>query len=155
MTLTRSTSDIPLKRTVYPTITAGAYSAGDVVGGLLTFPIASDRGASGMVRSVRIADNDNEKAACTLWLFERTPTTFADNAAFAPTYTDLKYCAAVLSIGASDYTTAGTRAMAALHDRGADFAIEQGNLYGYLVCTATPTYTTTSDLAITLTFYML
>lgn len=155
MTINRSSTEIPIKVTLYPTITAGAYSAGDVVGGLLSFAFASGRGASGIVRDVRIADDDDEKAACKLWLFERQPTAFADNAAFAPTMADLKYCAGVIAIAAADYTTVNSNAWAGIHEIGYDFTIEQGTLYGYLVCDATQSFTAATDLAITLTAYLI
>ena len=106
------------------------------------------------MRDVRIADDDNEKAACKLWLFERQPTTFADNAAFAPTMADLKYCAGVVAIAAADYTTGGTNAWGGAHEIGIDFTIEKGTLYGYLVCDSTPTFSAATDLAFTVIAYV-
>ena len=154
-TMNRPNSDRPSKSTVTPTITAGAYSAGDVVGGLLTFTLANTRGADGIVRSVRIADGDNEKAACKLWLFAEQPITIADNAAFAPTDNDISKCVGVIAFAAADYTTASANAFAAKHERGIDFTDTNGTLWGYLVADATPTYGTTTDLTITITTYLL
>ena len=143
--------------TVTPTITAGAYSASDVVGGLLTFTLADTHGAAGVVRAVRIVDGDNEKAACKLYLFDSVPSTLADNAAFD--FTDdaanLAKCAGRVSIAAADYVTVGADAAAWKEDLAVEFDTPTGVLYGYLVCDATPSYGATSDLSITLTAYLL
>ena len=157
MSMNRPNSDRPSKATVTPTITAGAYSAGDVIGGLLTFFLANTRGADGIVRSVRIADRDDEKAAVKLWLFAEQPITIADNAAFAPTDNDISKCIGVLAFAAADYTTAATgwNAFVAKHEQGIDFTDTNGTLWGYLVADATPTYGTTTDLTITITTYLL
>src|SRR5574343_384011 len=95
---------------VVPVITAGAYSANDVVGGLLTFQLAPEapagvNPASGFVRVVTISDDDNEKAALELHLFREAPTVIADNAAFAPTFADLKKRVGSVVIAAGDYVT--------------------------------------------------
>jgi len=156
-TMNRPNSDRPSLARVTPTITAGAYSANDVIGGLLTFTLANTRGADGIVRSVRIADGDNVKAAVKLWLFAEQPITIADNAAFAPTDNDISKCVGVLAFAAADYTTAatGANAFAAKHEQGLDFTDTNGTLWGYLVADATPTYGTTTDLTITITTYLL
>ena len=44
MTIHRSSTEIPIKVTLYPTITAGAYSGGDVMGGPLLFPVSQRPG---------------------------------------------------------------------------------------------------------------
>lgn len=136
--------------TVTPTITAGAYSAGDVVGGLLTFDVS---GASGVfsLKSVRIADDDNEKAACHLYLFNSAPTSIADNAAFAPVIADLKKLVADVAVASAVFSTLNGNAVALKEALTAIFTVPAGKLYGYLVCDATPTYTATTDLAIQLT----
>ncbi len=38
--------------TVTPTVTSGAYSAGDIMGGLLTFPTGMGNGAAVIVNEV-------------------------------------------------------------------------------------------------------
>lgn len=153
--MNRPNADKPAKATVTPTITAGAYSANDVIGGLLTFTLANTRGADGMVRSVRIADRDNEKAAVKLWLFDDLPQVIADNAAFAPPDSDIAKCIGIIAIAAADYTTSTANALGAKHDQGIDFTDTNGTLYGYLVADATPTYSGTTDLTITITAYLL
>ena len=151
--------------TVAPTITAGAYSAGDVVGGLLSFGAIAATGQTtfggpnrvgeGTVRRLKIVDDGNVKAALKLWLFNAAPTTFADNVAFAPTIDDLKKVVTVISIAATDYTTVNGNAIGLVENLGRSLKIPtDAPLYGYLVTDATPTYAAVTDLTIELTVWM-
>jgi len=64
-----------------PTVTAGAYAAGDAVGGLLTFAGAARvAGDGGVVKSVTIIDDSGQGKIMELWLFDSTITDVADNA---------------------------------------------------------------------------
>lgn len=135
---------------VVPVVTAGIYSAQDVVGGLLTFtfkaPVAS---GGGLVRGVQIYDNAKVNADLDLYLFQDLPATIANNAAWALANADLrKLIAGPLNTPAYvDYVTGSSAIFAA-----SNFPIQfSGNkLYGYLVCVATPTYIAVTDLAIRL-----
>lgn len=144
---------------VAPTITAGAYSAGDVVGGLLTFelrpaPVAGVTPCSGFLRIVSVVDDDNEKAACKLHIFRDQPSSIADNAAFAPTVGDLQKRIGVVEIAAADYTTLNSNAQALVSGIEMEFDSVNGNLYAYLVADATPTYTAVTDLTVAITCYL-
>jgi hypothetical protein len=138
-----------------PTVTAGAYSANDVVGGLLEFDIP--RNGAGFIRGVAISADDGETMACKLHLFVSKPTTFADNAAFAPTFEDLVNRFAQISVAAADYSTVNSNTQAIVStNTSLDFEFSaQPMIYGYLVCDATPTFAATTDLAITLTAYLI
>lgn len=138
-----------VEATSTPTITAGAYSAGDVVGGRLSFNLQAASGVW-LLKSVRIADDDNEKAACKLYLFNSAPTSIADNAAFAPAIADLQALVAIVTIASADFSTINGNAVALKESLASVFTVPGGVLYGYLVCDATPTYAATTDLAITL-----
>lgn len=141
--------------TASPTIDTNAYTANDVVGGLLTFDI-SNAGGGGVVRWARVVDDDNEKAELTLYLFNAAPTTIADDAAFAPVVADLKNYVGKVLFEVADYETINGNAVAMIGHGvstdlvNIDFPSSSGNLYGYLVCTATPTYTAATDLTISL-----
>lgn len=143
-----------------PTITAGAYSANDVVGGLLTFqlqppPLAGTTPCNGFLRIVSVVDDDNEKAACKLHLFRAQPSAIADNAAFAPSLADLQKRIGVVTIAAADYVTINSNAQALETGLEMEFEATGGNLYAYLVCDATPTYTAATDLTIAITCLLL
>jgi hypothetical protein len=140
--------------TVALTVDTNAYSASDVVGGLITFAINS-ASETLLLDRIRLVDDDDEKAACKLYLFNDTPSTIADDAAFAPTVADLKKLVAIVEIAAADYTTLNSNAVAFVTIGEGELNIvkasNKGNLYGYLVCDATPTYTAAADLTLTLT----
>lgn len=140
--------------TVTPTITAGAYDAADAVGGLLTFANAASiyRGAGRIIR-VGITDKGNQKANLKLWLWKATFTAAADGAAFDPTDADLLNCLGYIEIPAANYMTATDNSAGSVKDCAFDFVLATAgtSLFGQLQCVATPTYTSTSDLQITLT----
>ena len=137
------------------TVDTNAYTANDVVGGLLTFNVAN-AGGGGLIRWASVVDDDNEKAELTLYLFDQAPTAIADDAAFAPAIADLKKYIGKILFEAADYQTINGNAVAMLgHGVSTDFLnidfnTVDGNIYGYLVCTGTPTYTAATDLTLRL-----
>jgi len=145
--------------TATPTITAGAYSAGDAVGGLLEFEgVASpyDRGA--IIVAATLIDKAAQKALMRLILFDRTFTPTADNAPFDPTDADLANVLKYLTFAATDYISFNDNSMAQrLGDLGdavlASVVLAEGgtSLFGQLVTGGTPTYASTSDLIVKLT----
>ncbi len=134
-------------------VTAGAYSANEVVGGLLEFEVGTG-GGGGIVQRVTLTDSDNEKTAMKLYLFDELPTTIADNATFAPTIGDLKNLVDIITIAAADYVTLNGEAVAIKRDLNVSYAIGGYKLYAYLVCDATPTYTATTDLQLAVTAWL-
>lgn len=138
-----------LKVSQTPTITAGAYSDGDVVGGLLTFSLAGIANNGGFLCTANLTDNDKEAAALRLFLFDDLPATIADNAAFGLTDADNNKCFAIVTLGT--YVTLTNTSLAHSDPINKPFVTDKGNLYGYLVCNgSTPTYTATADLTVTL-----
>jgi hypothetical protein len=128
------------------TVTAGAYSDGDVVGGLLTLTdLALVRGA--LLNKIVVVDAADQKAAFDLWLFNAAPTTFADNAAFAPTAADLTKVISRIAFAAADYQSENSLAHGELDDINTVIPTNIGVLYAYVVLNgSTPTYTATDDL---------
>jgi hypothetical protein len=137
------------------TIDDDAYTANDVVGGLITFDVSNAAG-SGIVRWARLVDDDNEKAELTLYLFDTSPTAILDDAAFAPVVADLKNYIGKILFEAADYETINSNAVAMIGHGvstdllNIDFKTDTGKIYGYLVATATPTYTAVTDLHVSL-----
>jgi hypothetical protein len=134
-----------------PTITAGAYSANDVIGGLQTIEINASSG--GTIRRVNLVDDDSEAAAMTLYFFDQQPSTIADNAAFAPTVADLKKLIGTVDIAAGDYVTVNSNDYVVVNNVNLDYAISD-TIYVYAVVTGTPTYTATSDLTFRFTVWV-
>lgn len=89
-----------------PAITAGAYSAKDAVGGLLTFANAARvQGGIGVIEKLVITDLSIQAAELILVLFDRTFTAMADNAPFDPSDADLANCLGWIDIGTGLYQT--------------------------------------------------
>lgn len=138
------------------TVKTTAYSSGQVVGGLLVFPLAN-RPASGIITRAHLVDDANQKAALTLYLFDATPTVFADGEAFAPSVSDLQKLldGAPISLAASSYQTInGNAVLAWPGTTGEDFRsfhADSGTLYAYLVAGGAVTYAAATDLWLRLT----
>ena len=94
---------------VTPAVTAGAYAAGDVVGGRLTFANAARAaGLGGAILNVTIVDDAGQDSEMELWVFNSDPTAIADNAAFVPAEADLHTLAGIFSTTDSTWRAAGT-----------------------------------------------
>jgi hypothetical protein len=134
-----------------PTITAGAYSAGDAVGGKLTFTGCPE---SGFIETVTIVDKDEEGAALNLVLFKQDFTAVNDNAAFDVTAGEEDDVIGVVTIAAADFIDVGGCKIATISELSMGYkltetsATKRGRIYGQLMTTGTPTYTTTSDLVV-------
>lgn len=141
--------------------TGGAYTANDVLHGLITISVAN-AGGGGMLRWIRVVDDDNEKAEIAFYFFNSLPSTIADDAAFAPTVADLKKCIGRVVVEAADYRTENSNAIAIVRgevggsafEANADFVSPTGYIYVYPVCTGTPTYTAATDLEVTFGFWL-
>ena len=140
------------------TVDTNAYTANDVVGGLITFDVSNSAG-SGTIRSLKVVDADNEKAALNFYFYNELPSTIADDAAFAPTLADTQKLIGKISVGTADYEslTSDDHAYALLQGDDApdlDFQTDTGNIYAYMVAVATPTYTATDDLTVELVVWL-
>ena len=134
--------------TLIPTVTVGAYSEGDAVGGLLTFPNAGRASGEGSVLTdVLIIDDAGQDAELELWLFNATFTAIADNAAWAPTEADLEKCIAVISTTGGTWRAAGTPSVINIEcTRRID--ITGTSLFGQLVTRGTPTFAAVDDVTV-------
>lgn len=135
-----------------PVITAGAYSASDAVGGKLFFPgVSLQRSGSGLIWGFTVIDKSQVKAALKLFLFGADFTAVADNAAFDISDTDALNLVGILSTGSyTDISTSNSVYTAAFSNPIAYRANGDYRLWGQLVCTATPTFTTVADLKVKL-----
>ena len=137
---------------VTPTISSGAvYAAKDAIGALMTFSNAARAsGGSIWIDRVQVLDKGQQMATLDLVLFDRTLTAPTDNAAFDPTDAELATAVAVVPIIAADYKDFNDNSLA---DRpvGVEAVLNGTDLFGVLVARSTPTYTSTSDIVVTLT----
>ena len=136
---------------VSPTVTAGAYSANDVVGGTLTFSGVS----KGILRAVTVVDQAKQAGALQLVLFDAVPTDIADNGTFDIADADL-----LNVIGAVHLTdTAGGDKFDFTDNKiymrqGLNIPLrsdEAGQaIYGFLIALGTPTFAATTDVQVQL-----
>lgn len=140
-----------------PTVTAGAYSAGDIMGGLLTFSSICPQAGTGLVIQELIF---GFKSAVTpslqLVLFNADPTgtTQTDNAAYSLAVADMGKVIAALPINSLggylvDHGTPNT-----IHLNNMALAVKPTSasttLYGLLVDLTGVTLSSTSDLQISM-----
>jgi len=131
-----------------PTITAGAYVAGDNVGGLLTFANAARAaGKGGILNTLLVVDDAKQDAELELWLFSETFTAGADNAAWDPSDADLENLIQVLTTADGAYFDA-TDNSAAMVEYARRYDLLGTSLFGRLVTRGTPTYANTTDLTV-------
>jgi hypothetical protein len=131
---------------VNPTITLDAYTAGDVVGGLLTFDLSQLTTNGGLLNNLVLIDEDSQAEAYKLYLFDALPSTITNDAAFAPTIADLTKLRTVITIATADYVTVNSMDYVLKEDINVIFSTAVGALYGYLVATDTPDYANTDAL---------
>lgn len=140
-----------------PVITAGAYAANDVVGGLIKLDLDGvPDGASGYLHSIVVSDKNNIKTALKVHFFTSAPASIADNAAFAPTYAEIKKRFAVIAVGAADFTSISTYAQAIKDGLRNSFVTDSAtadSLWVYVTCDGTPTFSATDGLTFTFYFY--
>ncbi len=135
------------------TVGTAAYTAADVVGGLITFPVGIKHG---IIRSLLITDAAAQSEPFTLYLYNAEPSTIADDANFAPTIADLNKLITTVTIGTADWTETNSLDWCVFGGHE-DTAMEQyfeatdGNLYAYLVAGDTPDFAAADDVTVTIT----
>lgn len=135
-----------------PTITAGAYTTGKALGGLLTFAGVADVGY-GKILTATISDKANQKIAMDLLLFNQTFTATADAGTIAISSADLVNMVGVITFVAGDYisTAASTNAIATKYNLNfGTVSASLGSLFGQLVIRGSATYASTSDIKVSL-----
>ena len=144
--------------TAAPTISTSIYAAGDVVGGALRLRRALHPYRSGILRTVLVLDDDNEKAVLTCLFFKAEPATVAaDNASYTLTAADMANLVGRVNVAAADYETVGGQAVAKVAvndvmdgyvgDSSQNNDATVGDLWVVPVITSgTPTFTATADL---------
>jgi hypothetical protein len=129
------------------TVTNGAYTIGDAVGGLITFTDAvREKGGNALIPSIKLAGV--VAIAYDLWFMNANlATPAADNAAFTLVVADEPKILGVVPITAADYK-AGPAAFNVATVRNVCLAVKAAatvqNIYAYLVATAVTSPGTTT-----------
>lgn len=145
---------------VTPPITAGAYTSGNVVGGLQTL-VPFGRSLTGVLKTLLVKDADAQKSAMTVLIFDDLPNgaggVYADKFDIVWGTGDFTKCIGRVSIVASDYVTVAGKALADIDltrvvGNGASPKVNK--LYAICVLAGVPTFTTTSALEFQYGFLM-
>lgn len=140
-----------------PTITAGVYASGQLIGGKLTFlGVFDGQVNTAEVRQVIVYDKAKQGVSLDLILFSSDPsaTTFTDNATFAVGAADLTKISTVIPISThSAFSTNGVSYAVNISQpifSTVDATTQSGRrtIYGALVSRGAPTYASTSDLTV-------
>lgn len=124
-----------------PVINTVQYSAGDLIGGLLTFTDALGERRSGVVLSVILTDLAKQSSNIDVIFFDSNPTntTFTNNAALTIADADLTKVVGALSL--TTYIALADNSFA--YANSVNLVIKQTagkDLYACLVARGTPTY---------------
>jgi len=136
---------------VTPTVTAGAYTAGNEVGGLLHFSNVFGAAFSGTLTDILVTSKSVQTTGYVLYLFSQNPshTTWTDKSAPSINAADLPYLLGAYTLGAANSGLGTETTNQSNNVNSAIFSVNQ-DLYGVLTAVATPTYTSTSDVTVSL-----
>lgn len=142
-----TTSPGSVHLTAAPAVTAGAYSTGFVVGGLVSLSSAARINAgSGIVQSVNVTAKTNLTAAYDVLFFDTNPSnsTFTDNLALAINTADLPSLCGVAHC--TDLISGGTPQILQATNLGLPFKLSAAatTLYAVIVIRGAQSYASTS-----------
>lgn len=133
---------------VTPVITAGGYTNGDSIGGVISIP---DAPIAGTIQSILIQDDGDQGSALQLFFFESEPAGVADNAALGTiSDEDMRLC--VGFIAEDIWIDNATSQIAFDHNVSMAYEHTGGGLWMMIRLNdaSTPTYVDTDDLLIRL-----
>ena len=132
-----------------PTVSStGAHTAGNNVGGLLTFANAARvSGGGGVIKDVLIIDDAGQDAELELWLFDTTFTAGAGQAAWAPTEAQLHTLITVVKSTDGSWIAGGTPSVCPI-EVSRRYDCTGTSLFGRLVTRGTPTFSASDDVTV-------
>lgn len=136
-------------------VATSAYTAHDVVGGLLKCSYGTGGGA--LLRRIKVLDYGVQSEPYIIHIYRSAPSTIADDAAFAPLDADGLLELGVVTVAAGNYVTANGSAYSVAYMEAVNLEIPEicvGTIYIYLQCTDTPDYVAATDLVIEMTFWV-
>lgn len=151
----------PKQVLVSPTVDTSAYTAGDVIGGLIRVPRALHPTRRGRLQSVVVREAGTNGSDLTVLLFKEAPTGIAaDQAALTLTAADLARLVACVSVATADYKTVGGQRVATVKPEvpvegyaGDGSQLNDatvGDLWVVIAAVGTPTYAAADALSLLL-----
>ena len=135
---------------VNPLVNTTVYTSNSVVGGKLSFANAVRSPNSGVLQTVSVVSKSVQTAGYKFYLFRDNPTasTFTDHTSPSIASADVSKLVGVYTLGNPDSTLGAT--INTLDNVGQAFVTNGTTVYGVLVTTGTPTYTSNSDVFVTI-----
>lgn len=132
------------------TISTGAYTAKDALGGLMIIDFANIPSAprSGIIQSVIIRDDDGEEAPITISFFDASYIAATDNLAMDPTDAEQDENIGAVEIVKGNYVTYTDNAVATRAGLGLAFNLSSTGFYAQCMIEQAKTYTATTDVEI-------
>ena len=141
---------------VMPTITAGAYTALDIVGAIQTIANATRvSGEPTILQSITVTDLGKQSVELTIFFFNATPAagTYTDNIALDIHDTDMALCIGKVKVLAADYSSAAASSVATVANIGLPLMPAATSLFAIAqASSAAPTYASVSDLTLRYAF---
>lgn len=132
--------------------TNGAYSANDVIGGLITFNNAfPSSNREGHITSIDVIDDAGTTTNYEFCPFSAIPAVIADNAAFAPSLTELRTKGPCIQAPSSNRFVAGTRSSTSQASIRSFVRSDTTKLFGYLVDRTGRTGLSVTDITLVVT----
>jgi len=136
--------------TVTPTVTAGAYTALDIVGAIQTIANATRvSGEATILQSITVTDLNKQNVELTIFFFNANPAngTYTDNLALTIHDTDMAMCVGKVKVSASDYSSASASSVATVSNFALPLTPAATSLFAIAQASSgAPTYASTSDL---------
>jgi hypothetical protein len=135
-----------------PTVTAGAYVAGYCVGGILTFTNAFGPAQSGVIETISLTVRSTQTTGWTMYFFDAaiTASTFNDHAAAVLSNTTDVQKVVGGAVNLIAYTQFGSSAtFYSATSVGIQVSSSSTSLVAVLLTTGTPTFSTTTDVIVT------
>lgn len=144
---------------VTPTVSTNpAYTAGDNVGGIMTFTGLTDimTSTKGRIVAAKLTDKSKQVATYDIFLFYSSPAgTFTDNAAMAPSTADLALLMPAFQLSSSNqwvFLNNSMHSLAGLNSPAFGVDTTTGKIYVAMSTPSTPTYASIDSLTLTLWF---
>lgn len=144
-----------LSKKLLTTTPNNAYSAGNSIGGLITFANAVRTPGTGIIESVHLFDLDHNAVALDLLILDQAPSVNpVDHTTWSVTNIDAQKVIGRIAIGGSDWVTYNN--VSFVTEKGLGITVKATaaagtNLYGILLCNAsTPTFTGVTNVGLDL-----
>jgi len=141
---------------VTPTITAGAYTALDIVGAIQTIAAATRvSGEPTILQSITVTDLGKQSVELTIFFFNANPATgtYTDNIALTIHDTDMALCIGKVKVLAADYSPAAASSVATVANIGLPLMPAATSLFAIAQASSSaPTYASTGDLTLRYSF---